>query len=119
MNENSLKCQALSRSTNWNKFLKETFLNDEAIAEFQKIMRKSLEIKDLSQIKELANSLYDEFEKQGLTAEQVIHHVEQLLFAAEKTAFNYHLLRCDISTHLGPITDRFNRNKHTHKFANF
>ncbi len=65
----------------------------------------------------LANKTYEAFEDMGATVEQVAQSIEQQLADAKEQVKFFTALRNDVSTHMGPITDKFNRERHMHRFA--
>ena len=69
-------------------------------------------------IKDYANRAYDQFESEKITVTMAARSAEERLALAELEVDKCRALRIDISTHMGKITDTFDRNKHTHRFAN-
>jgi hypothetical protein len=61
---------------------------------------------------------YDEFEARGVSVELAAKEIESEIEKKEAGLHKLHMLRNDISTHMGAISDSFDRNKHTHNFAN-
>ena len=74
----------------------------------------------IKRIKAGANLAYDQFESEKYTVGQAARTAERWLASAETDDAQYEAkaFRNDISTHMGKITDTFDRNKHTHHFAN-
>ena len=76
------------------------------------------------QIKELANKLYDKFEREGFTLEQAARYLQTKYAAAWSLSQNFRMARNDISAHVSSpesklrLNEKFDRKKHTHNFAN-
>ena len=68
--------------------------------------------------KRFINKYYDDYEAEEFTVAQAAGQIERDIQVAIERHYLLNMVRNDISTHLGPTGDRFDRNKHTHKFAN-
>lgn len=71
-----------------------------------------------SEFKKFANSQYQEFESTGVTAREAVAVIETRIHRTEAELSKLRVLRNDMSTRLCPITEPFNRAKHTHRFGN-
>ena len=69
-------------------------------------------------IKTFVNRAYDQFESEKITVTMAARKAEEWIALAESEVDKRRALRIDISTHMGKITDTFDRNKHTHRFGN-
>ncbi len=69
-------------------------------------------------VKDFANKAYSQFENDEISLELAARKVELWILEADSNLVTLNALRNDISTHMGKITDTFDRNKHTHRFAN-
>ncbi len=73
------------------------------------------------ELQAFVSSEYDRFEKQGLTVRQTLDDVERRIienrskvWALEIEGKKLRYLRNDMPSNLGKITDRFDRQQHTH-----
>lgn len=69
-------------------------------------------------VKHFISRDYDQFEERSITVAQAVSEVEDRIRAAKIHLSTMEAMRNDMSTHLGRVTDTFNRNRHTHHFMN-
>ena len=60
---------------------------------------------------------YDMFEKKGLSVQEALAVAENKIHASVERTGKCNALRNDMSSHMGNITDVFDRKKHTHGMA--
>lgn len=70
------------------------------------------------ELKAYATRKYEHFESNGMTIGQAIDWIEDVIQSTKESIPFLQATRNDMSTHLGAPDDLFDRNKHTHNFAN-
>ena len=94
----------------WEKFLLEIFGAPKKIKEIQTATG--------GLIKKRISEIYDQLEGGGMTMREATRAIEDAIAAVKSAGRFLNLLRNDMSTRMGPINETFDRQKHTHKFAN-